>query len=94
MHVGAEVAQADERLAAGVFDFDAAAAASWVMKTSSSVSSPKRIIAGVCRVELAHAALALHGDPAAGAGVLDRALRAGLERQFLGAEELLAIDVP
>jgi hypothetical protein len=44
--------------------------------------------------QLADAALALHGDPAAGAGVLERALGARLDGQFLGAEELLAVDVP
>ena len=80
VHVRAEVAQAHERLAAGVFDLRRrAVAASCVMNTSSSVSWPKRIMAGVCKVELADAAAALHGDPAAGAGVLQRALRARLD---------------
>ena len=36
---------------------------------------------------------ALHCDPAAGASVLHRDLRARLEREFLGAEELPAIDM-
>ena len=42
------------------------------------------------RAQLVHAAFALHGDEAVGAVVLDRALRAGLDGEFLRGEELLA----
>ena len=43
-------------------------------------------------IERADAAAALHGDPAARAGILQRAACARLERQLLRAEQLLAVD--
>ena len=69
-----------------------AVAATCEMKTSSVVFSPKRIIAGVCRFESAHPSATLDRDPAAGARILQRAFGAGLNRQFLGAEQLSPID--
>ena len=92
MHVGAEVAQRHQRLAAGVFDFDAGGGRlvrdeHFVFGFLAEVNHGRRL-----QVELADAAAALHRDPAAGAGVLERALGPGLERQLLGAEQLLAVD--
>jgi len=46
------------------------------------------------QVQRAHAALALDGDPAAGAGVLQRTLGPRLDRQPLGADQLLAAEQP
>ena len=43
--------------------------------------------------QFTHAAAALHGDQAVGAVVLDRRLDAGIERQFLRREQLLAVDL-
>ena len=44
------------------------------------------------QIQFTDAALALNGDPAAGAGVFNRARRAGIDGQLFGAKELLAID--
>ena len=79
VHVGAEVAQADQRLAAGVFDLDAGRGRlvrdeHFVLGLLAEVDHGRRL-----QGELADAAAALHRDPAAGAGVLQRALRAGLD---------------
>ena len=93
MHVGAEVAQADERLAAGVFDFDAAARPlRAVMNTSSSVLAPKRIITGVWMSSRPMRPRPCTVIQPLAPGSLQRALGARLERQLLGAEELLAVD--
>ena len=49
-------------------------------------------MAGVCSASLPIRPFALHRDPAAGARVFQRALCTRLDRQFFGAEQLLAVD--
>ena len=63
-----------------------------VTKTSSWVTSPKRMKFGLSTAELADHAAPLHDDQTVGARVLDRDRPARLDRQLAGAEELLAVD--
>src|SRR5262245_39697894 len=92
MYVGAEVAEADERFAAGVFDVDAA---------GDGVVRDENFVLGNCAetdhdgcldFQASDAAAALHRNPTASARILQLALSARFERQLLRAEPLLAVD--
>ena len=88
--VGAEVAEADEGFAAGVFDFDAGGGGfvgdeDFVLGFLAEADH-----GGGLEGEFANAAFALNGDPAAGAGVFDRAFRTGIRRRRSRANELFA----
>src|SRR5690349_16491769 len=92
MRVGAEIAQADERLAAGVFHFDARrrglARDEYFVFSLFAETDHGRCL----QVQPADPPAALHGDPAASAGVLQCTLRARLDRQLFGTEELLSVN--
>src|SRR4051812_11589226 len=92
VRVGTEVAEADEGLAAGVFDLYAATGGfvgdeDFILGAGAEADHHRCLY-----VEGADAAAALDGDPAARAGIFQRAACAGFERQLFRAEELLAID--
>jgi len=90
--IRAEVSQAYERLAAGVFDFDTA---------RGCIVADKDFVVGVLseadhgrglQGEFADASFALDGGPSASGAVFEDGFGAGLEGQFFGAKELFAID--
>ena len=89
---GPEVAEADERLGAGVLEGHALAGPlrgdeDLVLGHLAEADEDRAV-----DVELADRAAALGDDQAVGAGVLDRGRAAGLDGQLAGAEELLAVD--
>ena len=79
MRIGAEVAQTHQRFAARVLDLDPRGRRFVRDEHLVVGSSPKRIIAGVCNSSLPIRPRALDRDPAAGAGILQRALGPRLE---------------
>ncbi len=80
--VGAEVAQAHQRLVAGVLDLDAGRGRFVADEDFVLGLWPKWIMAGRLQVAACRCGRALHGDPAAGAGVLERALGARARRSI------------
>lgn len=90
--IRAEVSQAYERLAAGVFDFDTArggivADEDFVVGVLSEADH-----GGGLQGEFADAPFALDGGPSASGAVFEDGFGAGFEGQFFGAKELFAID--
>ena len=90
--IGAEVAQADEGFAAGVFDFDS---------SDRCVVADEDLVFGVLTEadhgrglegQFADPTLALDGGPTACCTVLQDGLGSWFDGQFFGAKELLAID--
>jgi hypothetical protein len=94
IHLGAEVAQADERLGfAGVLEGHASFRAVFgaeVFVLGQFVEADE--LRAVQRLTVDRA-LALHADQAVGAGVLEGDLHARIHGEFFGGEELFAIDL-
>ena len=92
VRVGPEVAEAHERLAAGVLERHALAGPLGgdedLVLGDLAEADEVRAVDG----QLADRAAALDDDQAVGARVLDRDRAAGLDGQLAGAEELLAVD--
>ena len=99
MDIRTKVAQAHQRFTAGVFDFNPRIGGFKRNEDLVFGLLAKADHRGSLQVELAlrtsdaDRALPLHRDPAAGTGIFDRTFRAGIQRQLLGAEQLLAVDV-
>src|ERR1035438_6226852 len=94
IHFGAEVAQADEGLGlAGVLEGDAGLGAVFGSEVFVLGQLGEADELGAVEGLTADLAAALDADEAVGAFVLDGALGAGLDGQFLGREELLAVDL-
>ena len=93
VHAGAEVPQGDQRLAAGVLDRYAPhrrlmSDENFVPRLLAEVDHHRRL-----QGELADPPAALHRDPAAGPRVAKHELGPRLDRQLLGRNELLAVEM-
>src|SRR5262249_40428132 len=90
--VRAEVAEADERLAAGVLERDALGGPPGGDEDLVLRHLAEADVVGAVDIELADRAGALDDDQAVGTVVLDGGRPAGQDGQLAGAEELLAVD--